>query len=145
VSLVDTNILLYATFRGFPHHGPARKLLDAITKGSVQHHLTWVNIFEYLRAATHRAMLRPTPLTLPQALENARAILAQPRISRIDPGPDHLEIFEEVCQEASVVEGNFVHDCRIAAIMRENGVNRILTRDTAFRRIPGIEVVDPFA
>lgn len=73
-----------------------------------------------------------------------RALLARPSVTRIDAGPRHLEAFDEVCREAGPVEGNFVHDCRIAAIMRENGVTRILTRDTMFRRIPGIEVVDPF-
>jgi predicted nucleic acid-binding protein len=78
------------------------------------------------------------------ALENVRALLAQPRIRRIDPGSRHLEVFAEVCAGAGSVAGNFVHDCRIAAIMLENGVSRILTRDTMFRRIPGIEVVDPF-
>jgi predicted nucleic acid-binding protein len=29
--------------------------------------------------------------------------------------------------------------------MRENGVERILTRDASFRRIPGLQVIDPFA
>ena len=29
--------------------------------------------------------------------------------------------------------------------MQENGVDRILTRDSSFRRIAFLEVVDPFA
>lgn len=41
------------------------------------------------------------------------------------------------------VSGNFVHDRRLAAIMLENGVRRIVTRDRDFRRIPGIQVIDP--
>lgn len=89
--------------------------------------------------------MKPAPLKWTDAVENVLNLLDQPRISRIDPGPDHLETFVGICEEVGAVAGNLVHDCRIAAIMRENGVRRIVTRDTAFRRIPGLEVVDPSA
>jgi toxin-antitoxin system PIN domain toxin len=145
LSLIDTNVLIYATIPGFPEHTRARGVLEEILDGAAQHYVTWINVFEYLRSVTHRRLVRPVPLPVRRALENVRGLLEHPRISRIDPGPDHLDVFEAVCREAGVVEGNFVHDCRIAAVMRENRVARILTSDTSFRRIPGIEVVDPFA
>ncbi len=141
--LIDTNILLYATVGGFEEHSRAREFLDEAVSGDVQHCLCWVSVFEYLRAATHPRLLRPAALPLGKAVENIEGLLAQPRISRIDPGPHHLELFREICEEAAPVAGSFVFDCRIAAIMREHGVDRIATRDTSFRRIPGITVVDP--
>jgi len=144
VSLIDTNLLIYATVPGFPEHAAARELLEAIGTGSRQHFVTWINVFEYLRAVTHRRLVRPAPLPMVMALENAAALLAHPRITRIDPGPRHFDVFAEICERAGPVEGNFVHDCRIAAVMRENGVDRILTRDSSFRRISFLEVVDPF-
>jgi toxin-antitoxin system PIN domain toxin len=144
VILIDTNVLVYATIPGFPEHGQAMKLLARLDRDKLPHAVTWINVFEYLRVVTHRAMIKPHPLPLAKALENVRQLLEHPRVTRIDPGTHHLEIFEEICREAGPVEGNFVHDCRIAAVMRENGVQRILTRDTAFRRIPGITVEDPF-
>ena len=145
MSLIDTNLLIYATVPGFAEHQAARALLDEIGTGSRQHFVTWINIFEYLRAVTHRRLVRPVPLPMSQALENVDALLAHPRVSRIDPGPKHLETFADICRAAGPVEGNFVHDCRIAAVMRENGVDRILTRDSSFRRIPFLKVVDPLA
>lgn len=145
MSLIDTNVLIYATVPGFPEHPVARELLEEIRSGSRQHFVTWINVFEYLRAVTHRRLIRPAPLPMPKALENVDALLAHPRVSRIDPGPRHLEIFTEICRIAGPVEGNFVHDCRIAAVMRENGIDRILTRDSSFRRIEFLEVVDPLA
>jgi toxin-antitoxin system PIN domain toxin len=144
MTLIDTNILIYATVPGFSEHQRARELLGEITGGPTQHCLTWINVFEYLRVVTHRGLIKPAPLPLGLALKNVSGLLAHRRIDRIDPGTRHLDVFGEVCREAAPVEGNFVHDCRIAAVMRENGVRRILTRDTSFRRIPGIEVVDPF-
>jgi len=145
MSLIDTNVLIYATVPGFPEHRAAWDLLDEIRSGSRQHFVTWINVFEYLRAVTHRRLVRPAPLAMPKALDNVEALLAHPRVSRIDPGPRHLGIFTEICRAAGPVGGNFVHDCRIAAVMRENGVDRILTRDSSFRRIEFLEVVDPFA
>ena len=145
MSLIDTNLLIYATVPGFPEHAAARDLLEEICAGSRQHFVTWINIFEYLRAVTHRRLVRPVPLPMAQALANVEALLAHPRVSRIDPGAKHLELFADICRTAAPVEGNFVHDCRIAAVMRENGVDRILTRDSSFRRIAFLEVVDPLA
>lgn len=143
--LLDANILVYATIPGFDEHGRAKELLGNIATGEKDHCVTWVNIFEYLKTVTHRRLVRPAPLSIKDALENVRNLLARPQIVRIDPAARHLEIFEDICREAAPVEGNFVHDCRIAAIMRENGVADVLTRDTSFRRIPGIRVVNPFS
>ncbi len=145
MSLIDTNVLVYATVPGFREHQPARQLLERILSGKTTHYLAWIIVFEYLRAVTHRALVRPAPLPIDLALENVRGLLDHPRIERIDPGPRHLEIFSDICREAGPVEGNFVHDCRIAAVMRENAVTTIVSRDTSFRRIPGIELVDPLA
>ncbi len=145
MSLIDTNILIYATVPGFPEHTRARDLLRQVLAGPEQHYVTWINVFEYLRVVTHARFIRPVPLPLREALENVQGLLSQTRVARIDPGPRHLEVFAQVCREAGSVVGNFVHDCRIAAIMRENQVDQILTRDTSFRRIPGLKVVDPLA
>lgn len=142
--LLDTNILVYASIPGFEEHSRARKLLQEVFAGDSLYCVTWVNIFEYLRTVTHRRLIRPAPLPIWEALENAKNLLTCSQVSRIDPEERHLEIFEDICRRAAPVEGNFVHDCRIAAIMRENGVSEILTRDSSFRRIPGIKVIDPF-
>jgi toxin-antitoxin system PIN domain toxin len=142
--LIDTNILVYATVPGFDEHDRAQAVLEGIRRGEAKYCITWMNVFEYLRVVTHPKLVRPLPLPLAQAIENVQGLLAQPGISRIDSGPRHLENFEEICLQAAPVTGNFVHDCRLAAIMRDNGVDRILTRDSGFYRIPGIDVINPF-
>ena len=143
--LIDTNILVYATVPGFDEHRSARALLEAILAGAVQHCLTWINVFEYLRIVTHRRLIRPTPLPIRRAPDHVSGPPDHPRLSRNHPGPNHLATFARVCREAAPVEGNFVHDCRIAAVMRDNDVREVLTRDTSFRRIPGLTVTDPLA
>lgn len=58
-------------------------------------------------------------------------------------GDRYWQFFQDILRSAGAVRGRFVHDCRIAAIMQENGVDTIFTRDTDFRRIPQLTVIDP--
>ncbi len=64
MSLIDTNILVYATVPGFDEHARSRRLMKEILAGASQHYLTWINVFEYLRIVTHRRLIRPAPLNL---------------------------------------------------------------------------------
>lgn len=143
--LIDTNLLVYGTVPGFDEHGQALRVLHRIQQEDAPHCLTWLNVFEYLRVVTHPKMVLPEPLPIDEALENVQSLLAHPHIFRLDPGPEHLSIFQEICREVGNVRGNFVYDCRIAALMREHDVSQILTRDRDFARIPRIQVLDPFA
>jgi predicted nucleic acid-binding protein len=54
------------------------------------------------------------------------------------------ECFRDAATEADV-RGNLVPDARVVALMRENGVRVIWTRDRDYRRFPGVEALDPFA
>ena len=129
--LIDTNILVYATIPGFPEHQHTRELLSELLAGRVHHCLTWNNIFEYLRVVTHRLLVRLAPLVLDNALENVQALIAQPLISRIDPCPQHLETFTQVCREAYPVQGR----------KYDQGLNRV--RDMWVYTTRGIGVIGP--
>jgi predicted nucleic acid-binding protein len=83
-------------------------------------------------------------LPIREFLENVRNLLQCPQVSRIDPEERHLEILKDICRKASPVEGISFAAVPSAAIMRVNGFTDILTRDTSFRRIPGIKIIDPF-
>lgn len=123
--LPGTDILVYATIPAFEEHKRARSILEDVHSGRSLFCVTWVNIFEYSRIVTHRRLVEPIPLPISKAPANVKDLMDSPQVSRIDPGE--------------------AHDCRIAAIMRENGVAHTMTRDIFFRRIRGIEVIDPFA
>ncbi|MGO0307652.1 type II toxin-antitoxin system VapC family toxin [Endozoicomonas acroporae] len=144
MKLIDTNILVYASIPFFDEHELARALLEQVASQKARHCITWINIFEYLRVVTHPKLIKPKPLGIEQALANIRNLLDQPAVSRIDPGSDHLLYFAEIIQQVAPVRGNFVHNCRIAAVMKEHSVSEILTRDTDFRKIPGFSVTNPF-
>ncbi|WP_422409270.1 MULTISPECIES: type II toxin-antitoxin system VapC family toxin [unclassified Endozoicomonas] len=144
MKLIDTNILVYASIPFFDEHKVARGLLEQVASQKTRHCITWINIFEYMRVVTHPKLIKPKPLSIEQALANIKNLLDQPVVSRIDPGPDHLQYFTEIIQQVAPVRGNFVHDCRIAAVMKEHSVREIITRDTDFMKIPGFSVTNPF-
>ena len=51
----------------------------------------------------------------------------------------------ETLSELPDLRGNVMHDVHTAVLMREHGISRICTRDTAFRRFPFLTVVDPLS
>ena len=142
--LIDTNILVYASVPFFDEHHTAKELLADIPHQRTRYCITWINVFEYLRVVTHPKLIKPKPLSMDKALDNIKILLSQPRISRVDAGPDHLLYFEDIVRRVAPVKGNFVHDCRIAAIMKEHGIHEILTRDSDFMKIPDLSVINPF-
>jgi len=140
--LVDTNVLLAATIRQLPAHAECRAFAERLLGSSSPWCLSWVNIYEFLRVATHpRVFSRPLRWT--DAVAAISPYMAHPRLEIIAETPEHLSVLERTAAEAGSVAGNFVHDCHIAALMREHDVRSIVTFDTHFRRFGHLEVVHP--
>jgi toxin-antitoxin system PIN domain toxin len=140
--LVDTNVLLAATIRQLPAHAECRAFAERLLSSSSPWCLSWVNIYEFLRVATH-----PRVFSKPLRWSEARAALApfleHPRLELIVETPGHRAALERVVEDAGSVAGNFVHDCHLAALMHEHDVRRIVTLDTHFRRFARLDVVGP--
>ena len=140
--LVDTNVLLAATFEELAGHAVGRVFLDRVLHGDRPWCLSWVNVYEYLRVSTHPRVFQ-RPLAWDEALAQVASLLAHPRVTLLQETDRHLDVFENVVQKAGGASGNFVHDCHIAALMNEHDVGRIVTADSHFRRFPGLEVLAP--
>jgi toxin-antitoxin system PIN domain toxin len=140
--LVDTNVLLAATVRQLPAHAESREFVEDLLRSDASWCLAWVNVYEFLRVATHPRVFS-RPLSWSDATAAISQFLSHPRLELIVETPDHLSALEKTAAEAGSVAGNFVHDCHIAALMREHDVRRIVTFDTHFRRFEHLEVVRP--
>ena len=141
--LIDTNILVYGTIHSLPEYPEAAKFLHTALAGPDLYAVTWINLAEYLSLLTHSWKDRSAYMTMGDAVANANEILKNPCVNVIVESASHWSTFNQVLSQAGPVRGKFVHDCRIAAIMLENGVDTIYTHDTDFRKIPGLEVIDP--
>lgn len=141
--LIDTNILIYASVESFPEYPLAREFLSQVISGRDPYYLTWINIGEYLSFTSQTFGGSAPLLPIEEGAKNIDLLLAANSIQVISEGHGHWPYLKQILAGVGPVKGPFVHDCRIAAIMRENGIDTILTRDTEFRKIPQLKVIDP--
>ncbi len=140
---VDANILLYASDRDSPFHERAVALVDEIALGPEIVHLFWPTLMGYLRVATHPAVFA-RPLSHADARANVQALLELPHVQTSGEGDGFWHRFADVADDVAPT-GNLVPDAHLAALMLQNGVRTIITRDRDYRKFRGITVRDPFA
>ena len=140
--LLDTNVLVSATSREMPGHTAAVDVVERTLEGTEPWCLTWVNVYEFLRIATHPRIF-PTPLRWADALRQVQTLLDHPSIEVLNETERHASVLETAVRTAGGASGNFVHDCHIAALLIEHDVRCIVTGDAHFRRFPDLIVLTP--
>lgn len=136
---VDTNVLVYASNASDRWHDGARSVIERLANGPELAYFFWPVLMGYLRVVTHPAIL-PRPLAAKDAMRNIAALLEQPSVHVVGEADGFWKTF--VATAPPQVRGNDVPDAHLIALMRQNGVRRIYTRDHSFRRFDGIEVLD---
>ncbi len=139
---VDANVLIYAANVDDPLHAPAKSLVERLTAGPDLLYLFWPTILAYLRITTNpRALL--SPLSSSQAIENIDGLLRLPHVVTAAEGGAFWRTY--VASGGGDSRGNAVPDTHLAALMRENGVRILYTRDSGFRRFEFLDVRNPFS
>ena len=145
VYLVDTNLLLRFAVRSDPRHGLAR---TAVRKLRGQGHTLQTNsqnCIEFWNVATRPADRNGLGLTPAEADRLLRLI------ERLFPRlPDAPALYTEWRRlvVTFAVSGVQVHDARLVAVMKVNGISRVLTfnvQDFVRYASDGIVAVDPTA
>ena len=139
---VDANVLLYASDDSSPVHDRARAFVERMATGPEIAYLFWPTITAYLRIATHPAVFA-RPLTIVEAMGNVDQLVARPHVRTTGEADGFWRDLHDVVADA-LPSGNLVPDAHVVALMRENDVRTIWTRDRDYRRFSGIEVRDPF-
>jgi toxin-antitoxin system PIN domain toxin len=132
---------VYAVNEAEPVHGRARQLVQSLAEGPELAYLFWPTVMGFLRVVTHPAIL-PQPLAPIEAAANIAQLLARPHILTAGEGEGFWKLYRATAGDQA--RGNDVPDGHLVALMRQNGVRVIYTRDRGFRRFPDIEVRDPF-
>ena len=140
---VDANLILYASDEESPYHARAVEVLDAIALGPELVYLFWPTVMAYLRIATHPAIFA-RPLSQADARANVDTLLRLPHVHAVGEEETFWRRFTEVADDVRPT-GNLVPDTHLVALMLENGVRSIWTRDRDYRKFTGIRVHDPFA
>jgi uncharacterized protein len=134
---VDTNVLVYAHREESEHHRLAATWLRHLAEGPAPWALPVFVLGEFLRVVTHPKLFdRPTPPAT--ALDFLAALLDSPTARLISPGRLFPSLLADAVLDAEA-RGNLVFDAQIAALCREHGVARLLTRDRDFTRFSSLE------
>ena len=140
--LPDINLLLHAYNSESPVHPAARAWWEGLLNGTRPVGLAWVAVLGFIRMATHRQILS-NPLPVTTACAHARAWLAQPYVSLIDPGARHSEILFGLLESLGTA-GNLTTDAHLAALAIEHQAE-LHSTDADFGRFPGLRWVNPLA
>ena len=140
--LVDTNLLVYATFADAPEHDRTRKWLEErLADGDGSIAFCWPVVYAFLRLITSSRVFGAHAVPLRQAWTVAEAYLEQPAVRIVAAGAGHTAIAAELAQTPGL-RSDDVPDIEIAALAIEHGL-ALATHDHGFRRFAGLRTVDP--
>jgi toxin-antitoxin system PIN domain toxin len=141
VIAVDTNLLVYAHRRDSSWHGAAARHVTELAEGRESWAIPWPCVHEFISVVTHPRIFRP-PSTLSEAIAQVEAWLESPTLVLLSEGSTHWTVLRGALDTAKAA-GPLVHDARIAALCRENGVRELWTADRDFGRFPDITFRNP--
>ncbi len=138
---VDTNILVYAHRPDAPHHQAAASAIRRLAEGSAPWAIPWPCVHEFLSVSTNLRIFRPPS---PPALAIRQVDIWRESPTLRLPG-EQAGYWEEL--RATFLRGKLtgpqVHDARIHAICRANGVRELWSADRDFSRMRGVAIVNP--
>jgi len=140
---LDANILIDASNKDSVHYDKAVNFLGDCMSEPDPLYLCWATVFAYLRIATHPSIFA-SPLSPNEAMRNIDSLRSASHVRFISEGEDFWECYKQ-CSEGIRARGNLVPDAHIAALLREQGIRRIYSRDRDFLKFPFLKVVDPFS
>jgi uncharacterized protein len=143
MTLVDTNLLVYATFRDAPEHVRARSWLEErLAEGEGTVALCWPVVYAFLRLITSARVFGRDAVTVREGwVAVASAYLEQPAVRVVAPGAGHAAIAAELA-ETPGLSSDDVTDIEIAALAIEHGLV-LASHDHGFRRFSRIRFLDP--
>lgn len=133
--LLDVNVVLAAHRDDHPHHGMVRPWFDDLLEGDETFTVPSAVWGSFLRLATNRRVfMEPTPRA--DAFAFVDATCAQPHNLSTGPGPRHLVLLREICDEGDAT-GDLVPDAVLAALAAEHAAT-VVTLDRDFARFPSV-------
>jgi len=142
--LVDTNLLIYATFEDAPEHRRVRAWLEDRFRddaGTVA--LCWPVVYAFVRLITSAAVFGPNAVSVRQGWQTVAGYLGQPAVVVVTHGARHDGIAAELAATPGL-RSDDVPDVELAALAIEHGLV-LASHDSGFRRFDGLRTVDPLA
>lgn len=136
----DVNLLLYASYTGYPQHESARQWWEETLSSGKLVRIGHVVVLGFIRIMTNPRILE-NPLTVDRAIEVVDGWLSLPNVELIGPAESHWTNLARMLN-AGRVGGNLTTDAHIAALAADYGLI-VHTNDADFARFPGIQTRNP--
>lgn len=144
MTLVDTNLLLYATFAGAAEHRKARAWLEErLREGEGTLVLCWPVVYAFVRLVTSARVFGRHAVAVRDGWAVAERYLDQPAMRVVVPGAAHAAIAAELAGTPGL-RSDDVPDVEIAALAIEHGLV-LASHDHGFLRFAGLRFFDPLA
>lgn len=142
MTLVDTNLLVYATFTDAPEHAQASDWLEGrLADGDGTVAFCWPVVYAFVRLTSSTRAFGRNALTVRDAWADAAAYLAHSAVRLVTPGAGHAAIAAELAATPGL-RSEDVPDIEIAALAIEHGL-ALASHDHGFRRFSRLRVIDP--
>ena len=138
---LDTNILVYAFMKHSPWHEAARKCIQELAEGDQSWAIPWPCYHEFIGVVTHPKIYTPSA-SIDNAIEYLDILRKSRSLKTIGEGPGFYEKMKTMALKANL-KGGKIHDCRIAAICENHGVNLLYSSDKDFSLFPKLKCVNP--
>jgi predicted nucleic acid-binding protein len=139
--LIDTNLLLRLSDTPSPQNPIAARALARLFQDGHELFITAQNLIEFWAVATRPVEVNGLGWDVWRTRSEVRDIR-----EKFPLLPDSPGIFDEwlrLVEELPLV-GKRVHDARLVAVMKANGIDRLVTFNTGdFSIFPGLAVIDP--
>jgi len=132
--LPDLSVLIGAHRADSPLHPGCRDWLRSVYAGDEAFALCAPVLIGLVRILTHRRVFTP-PDTHDEAFAFVGSLLSHPNAVLLNPGRDHVRLFEELCRGAADARGDLVTDAYLAALAIETGA-MLVSADRDFARFP---------
>ena len=143
--LVDANVLLRLIQIGHPHQQPALDAISLLHKRDREHLVTCPQALYEMYVVCTRPQDAPNPgLGLAPAAAVAQVETAERQFDLEPEPPGVVSRWKELVVRYRVT-GKSTHDARLAALMVEREISKLLTfNDSHFTRYTEITVLNPF-
>jgi len=139
--LPDVNVLIYShRTDSCDDHAAYAEWLMGLATGHEPFALSSLALAGVVRIVTNPRIFK-RPSTLDEVFAFIGELVARPTARVIHPGPQHLEIFEDLCRR-SRAGAKLVADAQHAAVAVEHGCTMVTT-DSDFDRFPGLRWQHP--
>ena len=135
---LDTNIIIDLMVSGYAEHDRARRGLENLKDPIFTTH---VNVAECLRLLTHPKVFSK-PMKADEAVKNLESFFSANSLTVLNQSDRWwLDIPGIASQDILGLAGNDIFDTQIALCLRYNGIKRIWTRDSGFKRFGFLQVI----